>query len=203
MFDGLSPVAKAWLLIVAMIIAFGGGAAAAAAAGGASIGWAIVAGLSAGFGQIVTALMKSPAQAREAVTQNDAPPFRPPVWLIGFAALSLGALVGCMTVNKATVTLTSVVDAGMKDWAQASVEGRTTPELDSKVMAAHEDYRRVCGAIVPIYEAAIARGENPDAAAVLATLRAAVDPLMDLILTVLPPAQQATLNTQLERVNAP
>lgn len=130
------------------------------------------------------------------------PPFRPPVWIIGFAVLSLG-LGACMALNKATVTLTSVVDAGMKDWAQASATGRTTPELDAKVVKAHNEYRKVCGAIVPIYETAIANGETPDAAAVLGTLRAAIDPLMDLILPVLLPAERAAVTTQLRKVNAP
>lgn len=132
---------------------------------------------------------------------EDDPP-KVPMWIIAFAVLSLG-LGACMTVNKATVTLTSVVDVAMKDWAQASVAGRTTPELDAKVITAHNQYRDVCGAIVPIYEAAIANGENPDATAVLTTLRAAVDPLMDLLMPVLLPAEQATVNAQLRKVNAP
>ena len=65
MFDAISPVARAWMLVVAIIGAFGGGAAASAYAGGSSLGWAIVAGASAGLGQLVTALMKSPSDAEK------------------------------------------------------------------------------------------------------------------------------------------
>ena len=122
--------------------------------------------------------------------------------LLALGVLSLG-LAGCITVNKATVSLTSVVDVAMKDWAQASAAGRTTPALDAKVIAAHNEYRRVCGAIVPIYETAIAKGENPDAAAVLTTLRAAVDPLLDLLLPVLPAHEQTAITAKLRKVNAP
>lgn len=140
-------------------------------------------------------------QEDKAAEKNSMPPGLP-IWIIAFAVLSLG-LGGCLTVNKATVTLTSVVDAGMKDWAQASAAGRSTPELDAKVIAAHNRYRQTCGALVPIYEAAAASGQAPDATSVLTTLRASVDPLMDLILPLLLPGEAANLKTQLGKVNAP
>lgn len=95
MFDGISPVARAWLLIIAMIIAFGGAAAAAAAAGGATLGWCVITGLSAGFGQIVTALMKSPAQARDEQNSTPPPPGRLGVWIL-FVLLAIG-LTGCFS----------------------------------------------------------------------------------------------------------
>lgn len=70
MFEGLSPQARAWLLIIAIIIAGGCTSAGLAAAGGATLGWAIAAGAGAGFGQLVTALMKSPTDP----SHKDNPP---------------------------------------------------------------------------------------------------------------------------------
>ena len=126
--------------------------------------------------------------------------------LLVLALLALLVVIftaGCASVNQTTVTLTSVVDSAMKNWAQASVAGQTSPALDAQVKAAHEQYRAVCGAIVPVYETALANGQAPDAAAVLRTLRAAVDPLLNLLVPLLPAPGQTQLNAQLRKVNAP
>ncbi len=112
-------------------------------------------------------------------------------------------LVGCMTVNKAVVSVTSVVDVAMQDWAKASVAGKTTKELDAKVMAAHLEYRNVCGRLVPVYEAAIAAGNTPKAADVLSSLRNAVDPLMDLILPLVDTPEATKLTKNLEKASKP
>lgn len=112
-------------------------------------------------------------------------------------------LIGCATLNKAVVTVTSVVDVAMTDWAKASVAGKTTPELDAKVKAAHLEYRRVCGELVPIYEASIAAGDSPKAADVLKSLRAAVDPLMDLILPLVTTTEAQTLTKNLNKASKP
>lgn len=111
--------------------------------------------------------------------------------------------VGCSTLNKAVVTVTSVVDVAMTDWAKASVAGKTTPELDAKVKAAHAEYRRVCGQLVPIYESAIAAGDTPKAADVLKSLRSAVDPLMDLILPLVTTTEAQTLTKNLNQASKP
>lgn len=122
MFDGISPAARAWLLIIAMIIFFGGGAASASAAGGASLGWCIVAGLSAGFGQIVTALMKSPQQAREqdAREGGSVPPFRPDARMI-FVLLSLSlCLTACAAkwIDKVSQTRAASTKLGYRAGAE-------------------------------------------------------------------------------------
>lgn len=63
------------------------------------------------------------------------------VWLL-LPSLLLAS--GCQSLYRSTVTLTSVVDSGMKMWARLSVAGATSPELDRQVVAAHDRYRAAC-----------------------------------------------------------
>lgn len=145
-------------------------------------------------------------QANAAKAQTTAPSARTSIPLMGLGAIGLAAvlsLTACATTSRAIVTVTSVVDVAMQDWAKASVAGQTTPELDAQVTAAHDHYRAVCGSLAQILEAAQANGDQPTAAATLKTLRAAVDPLLDLIGPLISPAEAGRLNTQLANATAP
>lgn len=140
------------------------------------------------------------------VTSEDAGAVKPmasritPPLMVVIVALSFS---GCVNGPRAVVTVTSVVDSAMRDWAAASKAGQTTPALDAKVIAAHDHYRAVCASALTILEAAKANGEQPDTAATLRTLRAAVDPLFDLITPLLSRDEASQLNSQLAKANAP
>lgn len=55
-----SPRTKAWIVLVLMVITEGSGVAAIAHTGGASLFWALLAGLGAGCGSVLHALLSSP-----------------------------------------------------------------------------------------------------------------------------------------------
>lgn len=62
-----------------------------------------------------------------------------------FITLSIVSLLaGCNTVYKSTVILTEVEDTLMKEWARAHNDGKTTPELDRKVVAVHTKFSQAC-----------------------------------------------------------
>lgn len=146
--------------------------------------------------------------ARQASAAKSAavPAPRSSIPLMGLGAIGLAAvlsLTACATTSRAIVTVTSVVDVAMKDWAKASAAGQTTPDLDAKVIAAHDHYRAVCGSLAQILEAAQANGDQATAVNALQTLRAAVDPLLELIGPLVSPAEAQRLNTQLNTATAP
>lgn len=146
------------------------------------------------------------ARQASAAKSATAPAPRSSIPLMGLGALGLAAvlsLTACATTSRAIVTVTSVVDVAMKDWAQASAAGQTTPDLDARVTAAHDHYRAVCGGLAQILEAAQANGDQATAVNALQTLRAAVDPLLELIGPLVSPAEAQRLNTQLNTATAP
>lgn len=146
------------------------------------------------------------ARQASAAKSATAPAPKSSIPLMGLGAIGLAAVLSlsaCATTSRAIVTVTSVVDVAMQDWAKASVAGQTTPDIDAKVIAAHDHYRAVCGRLAQILEAAQANGDQPAAAATLQTLRAAVDPLLELIGPLVSPAEAQRLNTQLNTATAP
>ena len=65
----------------------------------------------------------------------------PLAFLLSMAVL----LTSCATLYKSTISITSVVDVAMKNWAELSVAGKTTPAIDASVTATHLRYRQACG----------------------------------------------------------
>lgn len=106
-------------------------------------------------------------------------------------------LVGCASFSKTVVTVTAVVDSAMKEWAALSVNGKTTPSVDAKVVQAHNTYRASCAIV---QTALIKYKETGDQAPYLqafAAARAAADGLLELITPLLLPEKATDLKTKL------
>ena len=101
---------------------------------------------------------------------------------LALLALAL-TLAGCATLFTSVVTITSVVDAGMKDWATLSVAGKTTPAIDSAVTAYHAKYQKACGIA---QDALIAYKANGDKAAYVQALMAVRSLASDIIDAITP-----------------
>jgi hypothetical protein len=95
-------------------------------------------------------------------------------------------LAGCASAPKAVVTVTSVVDAAMEEWARAYVTGRTTPKLDAQVRAAHELYREEARRALVIYQAAVDSSNAASRLEALTIAKTAADMLLDELFPVLP-----------------
>lgn len=163
-------------------------------------GWAEISGALLTIFGVVWGIVA----ARRAAAKKPAPGISVPLMALAAAIGLSGAagLTGCMTPAQGIVTMTSVVDSAMKDWAAASVAGETTPDLDAKVMRAHDRYRVVCDSALTVLQAAKDNGQKPDTASALRTVRAAVDPLFDLLTPLFTPAQADALNRRLNQATA-
>jgi hypothetical protein len=115
------------------------------------------------------------------------------------AALAVAFLVGCSTLYDTTVTITQVVDAGMKDWSQMSAAGKTTPAIDAAVVKAHDQYRAACAVAQTALINYKASGNNADYVSAIVAVRASVDSLFDLITPLLTPAKASTLQSNLKK----
>lgn len=116
--------------------------------------------------------------------------------------LIVAFLVGCGTLYTTTVTVTQVVDAGMKDWAAASVAGKTTPAIDATVMKAHEKYRAAAAAAQTALIAYKASGSQDQYLAALTAVRAAASQIFDLITPFIPTAKAQDLNAKLSKATS-
>lgn len=116
---------------------------------------------------------------------------------LSIATLVLLALVACSTVYTGIVTITTVVDSAMRDWAQMSVAHQTTAAVDAKVIAAHDKYRAACSAAETALVAYKASGDQNAYIAAVTAARAAAGEIIDLIAPLLAPAKAQALHTQL------
>ena len=101
-------------------------------------------------------------------------------------------LTSCATVYKSAIILTEAEDAVMKEWATAHNNKLTTPDLDWKVMAAHQKFesaKKVAAIALRAYEAG---GDKGAYVAALEACRATIGPLIDLLTNVIAP-QRATI----------
>lgn len=108
-------------------------------------------------------------------------------------------VVGCASLYTSTVTITSVVDAGMKDWASASAAGKTTPAIDAAVTKAHDKYRASCATAQKALEAYKATGDQSQYVAALTAVRAAASGIFELITPIIAPAEAQSLNAKLSQ----
>lgn len=115
------------------------------------------------------------------------------------AALVAAFLVGCGTLWTTTVTITQVVDQGMKDWAAASVAGKTTPAIDSTVTKAHDKYRAAAAAAQTALIAYKNSGAKDQYLAALTAVRAAASEIFDLITPFISASEGQNLNAKLSK----
>lgn len=112
-------------------------------------------------------------------------------------------LMGCNTLYTGVVSLTSVVDSGMKEWARMSVAGKTTPDLDAKVMKAHDTYRSACGVAQAALIQYKAGGDQAKYISALQAAKVAASGLLDVIVPLLTVEKADTLTGQLAKANSP
>lgn len=118
-----------------------------------------------------------------------------------FAALLL--LAGCQSLFTGIVTFRDVRDAALKDWAEASHAGQTTPAIDAKVIAADA---KVQQAAKVLQDALIAYKANGDAGtyeAALMAMRGAIGDLVDLVVPLVTPAKATSLKTLQAKASKP
>lgn len=120
------------------------------------------------------------------------------------AILVTGLLAGCATVYSSIVTLTSVVDTTMKAWADLSVAGKTTPDIDKQVVNAHEKYRQACGVAQAALITAKTNGDQTPYVQAIAIAKVAAQGILDIVAPILlktDPAKAATIQKQLAKAN--
>ncbi len=115
----------------------------------------------------------------------------------------LPLLSGCQTVFSATVTVTEIVDSTMKNWATLSKAGKTTPDIDAKVIAAHAHYQEAARVAVIALKAYKESGNESQYVATLTALKAAVSPIIELIVPLLTADQSNNLKAKLIKANTP
>jgi hypothetical protein len=115
------------------------------------------------------------------------------------AVFLLVLLMGCSTLYTTTVTITQVVDSGMKSWAQMSAAGKSTAAIDAAVIKAHDQYRGACAVAQTALINYKASGNNADYVSAIIAVRASVDGLFNLITPLLTPAKASTLKSQLAK----
>jgi len=110
---------------------------------------------------------------------------------------------GCATTYKTAVLLTEAEDSAMKVWAAAHNNHQTTAEFDLKVMAAHARFNEAKAVALVALKAYKAGGDKNAYIMALEAARAAVGPLLDLLLPVLSPNQYQTLRTSVSLATHP
>lgn len=108
-------------------------------------------------------------------------------------------LVGCASLFQSVITITSVVDQAMKDWAALSVAGKTSPAIDAKVTKAHDAYRAAAATTQNALVAYKSSGDQAPYIAALNAAKVAAQGLIDLIVPLLAPAEATTLSNNLQK----
>ncbi len=116
--------------------------------------------------------------------------------------LPLLLVLACSSLYTGVVTLTSVVDSAMKNWASLSVSGKTTPAIDLAVKAAHDKYRAAAATAQVALVSYKNGGAQTDWQNALTAVRAAASSLIDLVVPLVTPAQATTLKSNLSKAGA-
>ena len=110
-------------------------------------------------------------------------------------------LVACQTLPTYVVTITQVRDSAMKDWAAASVAGKTSPAIDAAVFKADSVYRQSAGVAEKALTAYKASGNPSDYTSSLQAVKVAVQAILDVLTPILAPADNATLKANLAKAS--
>ena len=112
-------------------------------------------------------------------------------------------LIGCKSTYSTIITVTQVVDSGMKQWASLANTGVTTPAFNAKVVTAHENYRQAA-AVAQL--SLIAYKNTANATNLVQALTVAKDgalPLVDLIVSVVSAEKGDQLRVDLAHAKKP
>jgi Na+-translocating ferredoxin:NAD+ oxidoreductase RnfG subunit len=112
-------------------------------------------------------------------------------------------LVSCTTLYTSVITVTEVVDSGMKQWAQANKARQTTPEFNLQVVRLHDNYRAAAAAAQFSLKAYQASGNATMLVTALQQAKDGAAPLIQFIVTILLPPQADALTTQLAKATKP
>jgi hypothetical protein len=108
-------------------------------------------------------------------------------------------LAGCATVYTGVVTITSVVDTGMKAWAEVSAKGMSSAAVDAKVIEVHNKYREACAVAKIALESYKANGDQAAYLQAFAVVKATAADLIQLIAPLINPSKAAKLQTDLSK----
>lgn len=111
-------------------------------------------------------------------------------------------LVGCTTVYTSVITVTSVVNTGIRAWADVSARGFSTPAIDTKVIAIHNQYRASCAVAEKALQTYKDTGDQTGYAQALAVLRATAADLIALITPIIDGKTSAALSANLAKASA-
>lgn len=112
-------------------------------------------------------------------------------------------LTGCAGLYKGSITLTAVVDSMMRNWAEMSVQGFTTPQIDEAVVKAHNRYREAAKVARKALEAYKAGGDVSGYVAAFAAAKEAADGIFEIIRPILAQHQVGDYQMQLNRAKTP
>jgi len=112
-------------------------------------------------------------------------------------------LVACATLYDAAITTTQVVDMAMKDWSELSVTGKTTKDIDAKVVAAHGKYQQACAVARDALVAYQKGGDQEAYQKAFEATRAAMNSLLNIIIPLLTPAKAVELQSKVGRATKP
>jgi hypothetical protein len=115
--------------------------------------------------------------------------------------LLLAFMAGCSTFYTGVVTLTGVVDSGMKEWAHLSNAGKTTPAIDASVKKAHATYQQACGVAKVALQQYKAGGSQATYLNALETAKTAATGLFDVIVPLLTMDKADSLKTRLAKAS--
>ena len=113
------------------------------------------------------------------------------------AVMAVAFLIGCSSLWTGTVTITSVVDSAMKNWAEMSAAGKSSQAIDAAVIKAHDQYRAACSITQVALVTYKQTGNQAEYVKALTALRASAGGIIDLIAPLLSPGETSTLRTQL------
>lgn len=117
--------------------------------------------------------------------------------------VAVAFLVGCSTLYTGVISITSVVDSAMTTWADMSVAGKTTFDIDSKVIKAHDQYRAAAGVAKRALITYKAGGDQANYLTALEAAKVAADGLLDIIYPLLTVDKADALKSQLSKANSP
>jgi hypothetical protein len=123
--------------------------------------------------------------------------------LVSLWLVFLVFLAGCTTFYRASITLTGVVDVMMKNWADMSVSGQTSPQIDAAVMQAHEKYREAALVAKRSLEAYKAGGSVDQYVAAFEAAKTAADGIFAIIRPLLASHEAGKLQSQLQKATLP
>jgi hypothetical protein len=118
---------------------------------------------------------------------------------LAIALLLSAVLVGCATFYATVVTITSVVDVTMKNWAELSVAGKTTPAIDIKVKAAYAKYQAACGVAAESLKTYKSTGDQTSYNQAVAVAKTAATELLAILTPLLTSTVADDLSTKLAK----